>query len=284
MVRKALLLTGLWLLAYSAFIYVCREHIQRTAQTPEQRNIVKAEEFLYEQTRKADSIVVGSSMSNRLQFDSLPGHCYDLSMEGLASVDGLQLIAHSGNTPKVVLVEINTLDRIPDTSFFARLEQPMWGTVRKHIPFFRVKYQPVGVAKALLRDWNGTKLSNELLDAVDTAFVTQLVHERQARMIHIPEAEMLGKIYSARTFVQALRAKGTQIIFFEMPTDPRLRNFKESVYFRSLVESVFPPTEYRYIPYPPDAYQTSDGVHLPRKEGIRYTRYLKAQLVQMNAR
>ncbi|MBD2699740.1 hypothetical protein IC229_03765 [Spirosoma sp. BT702] len=283
MIRKALFTTLLLLLTYSLFITVFRSSIRRTAQTVEQRNTVKAEEFLYENGTQADTVIVGSSMSNRLLFDSLPGHndrYYNLALEGMASVDGLHLIAHAGYKPKLVLVEINTLDRMPDTTFFGKFTETGWSQIREYVPFMRLKYQPIGVMKALLRDWRGGA-SDDIVETVDTAFVTRLVQKRLSQTNDRPDDKALQQtIDKADTYIQELQKRGTKLIFFEMPTDPRIRNTNVSRRLRELVDATFSNSAYQHIPYPTDTYQTTDGIHLPRNECIRYTRYLYEQLSQ----
>ncbi|GAB3688143.1 hypothetical protein GCM10027592_02630 [Spirosoma flavus] len=281
MIRKALFTTLLLLLAYSLFITVFRSSIRRTAQTVEQRNTVKGEEFLYEDGAQADTIIVGSSMSNRLLFDSLPrhkGHYYNLALEGMTSEDGLQLIAHAGYRPKLVLIEINTFDRKPDTTFFRKFIEPGWSQIREYLPIMRLKYQPIGVMKALLRDWRGGA-TDEIVETVDTAFVTRLVHKRLSQTSDKPQDKALQEtIDVADTYIQDLQKRGTKLVFFEMPTDPRIRNSNVSRRLRELVSTTFPASLYQHIPYPADTYQTTDGVHLPRNECVRYTRYLYEQL------
>ena len=281
MIRKAVFTTILLLLAYSLFITIFRSDIRRTAQTVEQRNTVKAEEFLYENGAQADTIIVGSSMSNRLLFDSLPGHAghyYNLSLEGMASVDGLHLITYSRYRPKLILVEINTLDRKADTTFFHKFVEPGWSQIRQYVPFMRLKYQPIGVMKALLRDWRGGG-SDDIVENVDTAFVTRLVRERLSQTNDKPQYSALqATINEANPYVKTLRTEGTQLIFFEMPTDSRIRKSNVSTRLRELVLEKFPASDFRHIPFPNDTYQTTDGVHLPRNECVRYTRYLYEEL------
>ena len=281
MIWKALFTTFLLLLAYSLFITVFRANIHRTAQTIEQRNVVKAEEFLYENEAQTDTVVVGSSMTNRLLFDSLPGHMghyYNLGLGGLASVDGLELIAQAKYCPKLVLIEINTLDRTHDPTFLARFTQPVWSQIRKYIPFMRLKYQPVGVAKALLRDWRGD-MSENTVETVDTAFVTKLVQERLSQMRNGPRNNDLQRtIDEAGALIQALCKQGTKVVFFEMPIDSRIRNTDAICRLRKLVMNTFSDSVYRHIPFPNEFYQTTDGIHLPHYECIRYSRYVCEQL------
>ncbi|GAB3962612.1 hypothetical protein GCM10028805_64090 [Spirosoma harenae] len=279
MIRKALLTTTILLLVYSVFIYVFRQQIQRTGLTVEQNNLVKAEEFLYENGQLADTIIVGSSMSNRLLVDSLPGHYYNLSMEGLASVDGIALIAQTSRRPHLLLVETNSLDRLPDTAFFASLRQPVWAKIREYIPLTRLKYQPMGVVKALLRDLKQSQIGS-LPELIDTSFASKLIQERLIDMNRIPtNNELRRKIAITANYIRSLQETGTQVVFFEMPTDPRIQNAKLSSIIRQLTRSTFPETAYQYIQVPSEFYQTTDGVHLPRFECIRYSHYLYSQLL-----
>ena len=285
MVRKAVFTTLLLLLLYSLFIYAFQGKIHRTGLTVQQNNIVKAEEFLYENGQKADTIVVGSSMSNRLLFDSLPGHYYNLALEGLSSADGLGLIVRAKHRPRLVLIETNSMDRLPDTAFSEALTKPALSVIRKYMPLTRLKYQPVGVVKALIRDWSAEKRSTVETESIDTSFVSKLIQARLIDMNRIPpENEMQAKIDVSAAYIKSLQASGTQVIFFEMPTDPRVRNTILSGRVRKLVGSTFPESAYPYVQFPADFYQTTDGVHLPWSECARYTRYLYTQLSQSSVR
>ncbi|MVM39696.1 hypothetical protein GO730_22300 [Spirosoma sp. HMF3257] len=278
MVRKAILTTGLFLLLYSLFIYVFRSHIQRTAQIVEQRNTVKAEEFLYENGHQADTIVVGSSMSNRLSFDKLPGHYYNLSLEGMGAIDGLRLLAQANSYPRLLLIEMNTLDHEPDTTFSARFSAVGWSQLHDYVPFTRLKYQPVGVVKALLRDWH-RKIEVEQAEPIDTAFVTKLLQDRLTHTNDMPDEPLLHhRLGFASTYIRKLLGKGTQVVFFEMPTDSRVRKAKANARLRELVCSTFPAPAFQHIRFPSEIYQTTDGVHLPLNEGARYSQYIYQQL------
>ncbi|AQG81176.1 hypothetical protein [Spirosoma montaniterrae] len=281
MIRKAILTTVLLLLLYSTFIHVCQSHIRRTGLTTQQTNTIKAEEFAYETDHQADTIIVGSSMSNRLLFDGMQSSYCNLSMEGMASIDGLGLIAHMRQHPRLLLVEMNSLDRLPDTTLALHLTEPGWALVREYVPLTRLKYQPLGVAKALFRDWYSPPAQAMGAESIDTAFASKLIAERLHDMMRIPsEGELREKIAKVAEHIRHFQKAGTQVVFFEMPTDPRVRNAALSCRIRHVIEETFPPAAYRYIRYPVTVYQTTDGVHLPQTEGIRYSRYLYQQLCQ----
>ncbi len=142
------------LVAYTGFIQFFQTSITRIGQTTAHRNTVKAEEYLYEAASHYDTLIVGSSMSERLLTDSLGHDYYNLAFAGLSSQVGLTLIQHSGHWPRLIFVETNTLlNPVAATKLPALGDGPIWQTVRQHFLFMRQKYQPVGVFKAMLRDW-----------------------------------------------------------------------------------------------------------------------------------
>ena len=278
MIRQTLICTGLMLVIYSIGIVVFQGQIKRTGQTVEQRNIVKAEDFLYEQSQQADTLIVGSSMSTRLLVDSLPGHYYNLAFEGLSSVDGLRLIARTNLIPRLLLIEINTLDREPDTMFIAKLEKPFLGSIRAFFPFTRVKYQPVGVFKSIVRD---AYVPAPVTEAIDTALITKIIGERLTLMNAISSQQdrnLMRAVATVSAYTETLRGKGTRVIFFEVPMDSRVRRTAICRRIRELVRLKFPVANYECINFPSDTYQTTDGIHLPRTESLRYTSYLGQQL------
>ena len=278
MIRKTLISTGLLLVMYSAFILIYQTQIKRTAQTVEQRNVVTAEEFLYEDGEQADTIIAGSSMSKRLIVDSLSGKYYNLALEGMSPVDGLRLISRMKRAPRLLLVETNTLDKLPDEGFINKIEKPVLSWIRKYVPFTRVKYQPIGVLKSLVRD---TYVPTPVAEPVDTVLITKLVQERLGILNDIsPQADnaLKNAIENAETYIRALRSKGTRIVFFEIPMDPRLQNTAYYCRIRELIKLRFPASDYEFVDFPVDSYQTTDGVHLPRQESLRYTKHLHKHL------
>ncbi len=268
-------------MAYSAFIFLYQSHIKRTAQTIEQRNVVKAEEFIYEEDQQADTIIAGSSMSSRLIIDSLPGNYYNLALEGMSPVDGIRLITVMNHPPRLLLIEANTLDRLPDKGFIAKIEKPFLSWVRKYTPFTRVKYQPVSVLKSLVRD---TYVPAPVAEPIDTAFITKIVQERLGVLADISQQTddaLKHSVKIAETYIRGLRDKGTRIVFFEIPTDPRIRNTTYYCRIRELINATF--ANYEFVEFPPEAYHTTDGIHLPRAESLRYTKHLRKHLLSSSS-
>lgn len=284
MIGKAVLTTTLALGLYTALIFLGQDYIHRTAQTVEQRNIVKAEEFLYEAANQYDTLMVGSSMSDRLTLDKLPGRSYNLSLGGLTALDGLRLIAAGNHAPKLLYVETNTLDRDEESQTIRDALDPTWRTVKQYVPFVRRKYQPFGVLKAVLRDWaNGTgeKAAPEAAMVIDPVMLQKAITERTPEMNQsLDDAALRRAMLTTKRYLDDLRQRGTQVVLFEMPIEPRFQNSPRVAKVRQAVAASFPASDYGHVALPTDDYHTTDGVHLTQPECVRYTVYLREQLFQ----
>lgn len=282
MIKKSLLLALGLLAAYTLLIQRFGFWVSRTAQTTAQRNLVKGEEYLYEAKGRYDTVIVGSSMSDRLVGnDSLRG-LYNLSFAGQSSIEGLRLISQSGHVPKLIFVEINSLARQdPPEPELLNLTDPTQKTLKHWLPFLRQKYQPVGVFKALLRDiqhGRNTFVVPASALAPDTSLLSKTVAQLAVSMqTPIPKPQLDSLVRRAYTYLEPLRKAGAHVVFFEMPMDARLEQSALPVALRESVHRIFSTPPYTYIPLPPDAYGTTDGIHLLHPEAMRYTTYFWQQ-------
>src|SRR5690349_5473276 len=105
MIRKSIFV-AIILLGIHAL--VARMDVLPAKQYSFQDNIVKAQGFMYGETEK--NVVVGSSLSEKLAMDSLPGF-YNLSFVGLSIFDGLHLIVSNNKYPRNILIETNLILR-----------------------------------------------------------------------------------------------------------------------------------------------------------------------------
>lgn len=278
MIRKSLLTAFILLVLYWAFILINADRITRTGQNQYARNLVSAEEYLYENGQKAHTLILGSSMSSRLVMDSLPKGFYNLSMSGLSVHDGLQLLEKAKQKPRVVMIEMNIVLREANQSFDEDVLHPILYHVREYIPLIRKKYQPLGVLKALYRDRMSVSQDYALFTLPKEVYeseVKRLINE-------FSSAEQIPKIkprfLALKQAVQRLRASGVQVIFFEMPFHQAATQLKIPRLIRSNFSLLFPSREYTYVNRPSEVYQTTDGVHLAGVEARRYTCYLRNEL------
>jgi len=285
MIRRSLFITGTLLVLYTAFIYWAGPAISRTAQTTAQRNVIKAEDYLYDTRARYDTVIVGSSMSERLIVNGTSNRLYNLSLAGQSSLEGLRLVAARKQYPSVLLVEINTLARQdPTEPDLLALTDSARLDLKRYLPFLQLKYQPVGVVKALLRDWqygrNQVIVPKTALNA-DTSLLTKIVAQMAPLMQQPIPADTLHHLLArAQFYLEPMRRAGTTIIFFAMPSDYRLQRLPTPTSVRQAVMTTFSGPGYYFIPLPKSPYGTTDGIHLLHAEAIRYTTYFREQLPQ----
>ena len=283
MIRRSLLVTGLLLVLYTGFIYWAGPAISRTAQTTAQRNVIKAEDYLYDTQALYDTVVVGSSMSERLMINGT--RLYNLSLAGQSSIEGLRLVVARKKFPRVLLVETNSLARQePTEPDLLALTDSARFNIKRYLPFLQLKYQPVGVVKALLRDWqygrNQAYVPETALNA-DTALLAKTVAQQVPAMEQPILPDTLHKLLTrARPYLEPMQQAGTTVIFFTMPIDARLQRLPAPTAVRQAAKAIYSGPGYRFIPLPESPYGTTDGVHLLHPESIRYTAYVQEQLRQ----
>lgn len=285
MIRSTIFSTLALLFLYTLLINRYGIAISRTAQTVEQRNVVKAEEYLFESQQNFDTLILGSSMSSRILLDKMPAGCRDLSFAGLSAREGLELVTISGRTPKLMLIEINTLGRRESGPPFLKSvsDGPIWHLAKTYFPFIRQKYRPVGVAKALFRDWRfgqNTPVVSESAFKVDSVVRKKTIQEFTTNQEIIPDAQLKKLFEVTRSQVEALRKRGTRVIFFEIPMEPELNDLAMARSIRQFTQVYFPESAYHHISLPNDRYTTTDGVHLTYNESARFTAYLNSRLDQ----
>ncbi len=286
MIWKSILTTVLLITTYTLFINYYGQSIDRTAQTTGQRNLVKAEDYLYEASDHCDTILIGSSMSERLRAERLAPHCYNLSFSGLSALDGLYLIERSGHVPKVLFVEINSIAReVPVSLDMATITDSSGRRLKQWFPFLRQKYQPVGVLKALLRDWqSGPDGTAEAIAAArpDTALQQKMVQQLYNVMrLPLSPTATANSFRKAKAYLSRLQRRGTTVILFEMPINSRLENLLAPQTTRQYADAYFPAPAYQHIALPADSFRTSDGIHLLYDESLRYSNYLHTQYQQL---
>ncbi|HXP49812.1 MAG TPA: hypothetical protein VN922_07665, partial [Bacteroidia bacterium] len=91
--------------------------------------------------------------------------------------------------------------------------------------------------------------------------------------------EMSNQFETLKEYVDFLKSKGVNVIFFELPINRTIVNSNLSVQIRKTFYKVFPPKENNYIYLPPDYmdYLTGDGFHLTPTEFHKYSGYFRAE-------
>lgn len=279
MIRKALLTAFTLLLLHALFVYV---NPISSSQYAWQGNTIKAQQFIYGDA--SESIIVGSSLSNRLVMDSLQGMT-NLSFSGQGIFDGLSILNHSSKSPRLVFIETNIMMRDENENFTSYINSPVLSPIKRAIPSLRDEFQPVGILgeiiiRTLKKDESGQ--SNDLEEMTtqrsgDDTFFQKMLTLQAENYNQTPDTTVLrARFEDLAKAVENLEVNGVRVIFFEMPVNETLCDLAEPQMIREYYRRYFPESKYDYIRVPHcDGYVTTDGAHLGGAEALRYTKFFK---------
>lgn len=252
-------------------------------QSQQQTNTILAQRYLYDD-RPYATVIVGSSLSNRLTRDSLPASVANLGFGGLSITDGLHIIERRGYAPPVVAIEMNVAFKKPDQNFHTSVLSPAFYWMRKYVAATRDEYQPIG----LMKGWASARSEAKkkafgkvpLAVAEHDAIHEKMVAMQREQRDQAPDTAALNEVMQAvKRLTDALEAQGTRIVLFEMPVHPDLVNMAEPRAIREAFTARYPAGRYTYIPSPdPVDFNTTDGLHLDEESAARYTAYLRDAL------
>jgi hypothetical protein len=297
MIRQSVLCGFLLLIAYSIVLKVMPD----LSATPDQwqANITKAEEYIYSDNTTKNAII-GSSLSERLVMDRLP-EFENLSLSGLSILDGLELLRHKARLPSYVYIETNVLLREKNDDFSATLFAPIPFVLRKHVIAFRADKQPLALigqslgerVKALgekvkyeVEALAGRKSSRSGNVAAGAGLDDEMLNVQVKDYSERPDPQLLREqLKLLSDDVTYLRSRRVQVVFFEMPVNPKLTELPKAQAIRNGCYAAFPRDRYQYIDMPESAgYMTTDGIHLNRREAVEYTRYFLEQTKKVDNR
>jgi hypothetical protein len=152
MVKQSLFYTAILLLIYTFGLrYIPFE--RNIPLNVQQSKYLTVENFLYGQQKNnmPFSVIVGSSMAEKLSTNRLPTSVINLSMNGGMSLTGLQLLEKSKRIPIAIYVELNVLTRKEDSTLLACFDNTWLQKQKEILPFLQERNQP---ATILLNAYN----------------------------------------------------------------------------------------------------------------------------------
>ena len=262
------------------FIFVC--HLCIVLLNPSlgmathqwQDNIVKAQSFYY--SDKADTVMVGTSLSARIIGDSIPS-VKSVAFGGCAVKDGLQLILSKKELPKYVLVETNLILRKGNSEVVSKTTAGVIPLIKGWIPSLRERYEPICLITSLMMSSTGVNAH-----AKQSKVNMRLLNGSIKRMLDndksVPEKEAESRLKDIKGLIHELEGKGTQIVFFEMPVNEKVLNLKKFAQARDVMQREFPRNTYMYMPTDTTKYLTTDGEHLSFDEQQRFSHFFSQAL------
>jgi hypothetical protein len=232
------------------------------------RNQIVAERYLDEAPPRA--VLTGSSMGFRLSVDFMEGdylgpQIYNLSFAGKTALPGLDLILAKPALPRLVLVEMNTMDRGYDREAAADSLREPWRRLRAALPGFRIENRPLDLAIVL--SWRALKsmLGSAAVNATERIYAAPAGLGERGPAIDDEVRFTIGEnIRLLEQRIAALQSSGIRVVLVRLPSGPVEDNAK--VHFMwDAVHARFGPGQYEWLDLSAGGpYQTDDGVHLTK--------------------
>lgn len=274
MIKKSILLFFILLGIHALIVWAYPSIGMATNQW--QDNLVKAQTFLY--AEKADTAMVGTSLSARIIRDSIP-MVKSVSFGGCSVEDGLRIISHKKPLPDYVLVETNLIFQEGNKELVSRLTEGTMPVIRERIPSLREQYEPICLVASLLM--KASHINPQAgMAIVDTLLLNESIKHKIAEDKIRDDATIAERLSAVRTLTSRLESQGVKFVFFEMPVNEKLIHLKEYEQTRKVVKEAFPPNKYHYLPTDTTKYLTTDGIHLDYEGQQIFSHWFKRILSQ----
>lgn len=268
--RTALALCAALLLAYAAFLRLAPPPAQSRMQSAAQENQDVLERYL-RLSEPPPVVVLGSSMTRKLDFTADAGCVMNLALTGESSLTGLAALARLPRKPRLVLVEINVADREPDE----RLVKAAAGPLIRLSPVFLTANKPANLGYSYLYQLKRDKSDPPVTEA---AFHGALDIQRSTYARPLEPQGLERRIAYLAQRVQELERAGSRVALFELPVYPELEQMLLARQVRSALRGRFPANE--WISHEElaagRAIRTLDGIHLDSQEADGVVRQLRA--------
>jgi hypothetical protein len=257
-----------------------------------QRNVIKAQKYIYNDGQTFQNVIVGSSLSARFLMDSLP-EFYNLSFDGKSIYDGLDIIKNTKTLPKNVFIETNVILRDQSPDFTNSLFSPILFFLNEHLVALRADKQPIGIFIWTFKDIKNVILKKLNFTNDNQSINKQDVHNKQAdnevlftKMLDMqianyskpPETlDVQNKLALLTTYINFLRTNHVNVYLFEMPIHPAIFELPQASIVRKEINKIFDKNRVTFLSNDTTAYHTTDGLHLDQAEALNYTIFFKQE-------
>ncbi|MGE4070520.1 MAG: hypothetical protein AB7E72_05040 [Lysobacterales bacterium] len=277
---RSLLVTVVLLVSHEAIFRLVKGRYQASAENITVGNGIVGQDYLYERAN-ANYVIVGSSLSGRIQTGMLPTGTITLGLSGLGAWDGLSLVGAAATKPRVLLVEANMIFRRPSIEYQRHLLGQPWRFLRGRLVGLRDAARPIAfladLARALWRRVAPITVVDESVSApigaasLDDDGLFERLITAQRRLYDSPLSGADRDFIAAQAKqLRVLASAGVHVEFFEMPVNPALCDSTRPLQLRTWLRLTFPEIPYRQIGRCAD-FETTDGIHLSTEEAERWT-------------
>lgn len=259
-----------------------------------QRNLVRVQELLLA-GEPPPCVLVGSSMSVRLDPAALAPGARSLALGGIGPLDGLAILARVSAAPALVLIEVNLLGEPRARAFVDDVfREPSW-RLRDHLPSLLEKHRPSVVLTRRPRRWYywlRDKLAQHVPRrepaalpgdiTIDAALQRKLVEEQirtfeDAFARPLPAGELEAAAAELAVHVKRLASRGSRVVMFECPIHPRLRDTARMRALRGRAGGLARELGVPFLVPPLSGpFETSDALHLAPAGARQFERWLAA--------
>jgi hypothetical protein len=281
------LAAALIVLAYNGLIAAARPDLE-VSYDAGTRNRGIAERYIDQWS--GDGVLVGSSLAALLskeymRTDELGPNIFNLGLTGGHAATGLDIIIRKQKWPRVVLVEMNVMDRGYDPDFSRdRFAEP-WRSIRSAIPGLRFENRPIDLGiVALWRLFRDRVRGGATTQAAFTAKPDVVGGEKQS-LDEATRRQIEVSLDKLKEQLAVLRDHNVRTILVHFPVAPAVEGAARTRYVWRQAGSAFPPEQYEWLEVGASgSYETTDGEHLTIASAQRFAATLRTVADQAVAR
>ncbi len=258
----------------------------KPVQTQWETNVVIVQDFLY-RPDVPKAIVIGSSMSRRIEPETLPEGYFNMSCLGGKVFSLMEVIRRSGKYPKLLLVEANSISLADDPELVQHVFHPMLGPARQRLPILQDRYKPfsivfgpaINAGARVLTGKNAVRPPVHTSAAGNKVFKSMMRDANQRLGQPLPQKTIDLEWQTLQIYLKDFEAHGTRVVFFFIPMNPWACLSAVLEQKKALLEANQAKYGYTVVPMPDcSEYQTSDGTHLEAPSARKFANYLISNL------
>lgn len=290
MIKRTLLYTVGLLLAYSVILEIPTMRHRFAVQSLWQDNLIRFQEFTFQQPRP-EHVIVGSSLVRNIDTTAISPTCYNLAASGGNVLSGLKVLSRQSQLPQVVFVEVTMFMNDETEGLADNTVRPVFAQLRPWLPMLRERYQPANFFAAAI----GAHVIQRMLTFAPSPLAAAAPNEgalpaqtrlaeTRAREIARRQTLLDPQTISARAtllqqHIDALIVRGARVVIIDLPHDAQVMDTPRIRQMRDALSAQFPSSTYTWIrPDPTRAYDTTDAIHLTKPELQSYERAMHQQI------
>jgi hypothetical protein len=285
MIKRIAITTLILLVGYTLVIHFHNNAVN-AGQYSEQRNIIKAEHYLYGNTDTLKGVIVGSSLAERIEVDSMRD-IYNLAFGGCGAQDGLKILLTKKTIPPLVFVETNFSFNQVKESFQKNFDPGFAYPEKLYIPMLRSGNQPVSLILGTLRNRKKPKkVIDTSMNNTENGPLFKAMLSVQKHAYGHPDTNAIKKSFlQLKGYVDAVEKRGSKVYFLQMPVNKALLDLPLSKAIRAGYARNFP--DAKYVPVPDSLIsicRTADGIHLNEYSAWMFAKYFRGYFYKLESK